>query len=80
MSFQIALLLIQLAIKIVDWLREWGGLEKFQQERLDAEAAELFRRTERGKKILHWVEGLPDSDLDGILRQLGEDADQHKRG
>lgn len=63
-------------ISLLKWLLGRADVQAAMQAGQDKEIArqlqEVMRKTERGRAIMSYVEGLSDSELDDRLRELGE--------
>lgn len=65
-----ALVILQVVNRLLDWGREQRDLTAGEQKAIAAAGQEVMRKSEVGREILARVESLSDDDLDRGLRDL----------
>lgn len=69
---KLAILLLQLANKIVQWGQEKRLITEGEDREIARQNAEMLKRSQAAKQILAEVSALPDNAVDDLLRGLDE--------
>lgn len=68
--FKIVLLLLQVANRIADIVREKGQMDAGRDRALAEASASILAKTQAGKEILTTVSGMTEDEVDAALKAL----------